>query len=307
MRSLFLYFLFSFSLAILLVSCNDDEEETPTAVSGPDSLGLAYSTTDKSATALFNDFKTAVNGNANLTVIAEVDHSANAASVNESLPFTRTLIFGNPNLGTPLMQANIVAGLDLPQKFITYEDSMGTVFGAYNSTEYLAKRHGVGSVSTIPMITGALDNLTNTASGMSITINSSDDVSLNEGIVQRTSNNDFTTTVEKIKTAINNNSALRLVAEHNHGLNAEKVNMELDSSKVLIFGNPNLGTPLMRADPAVSIDLPQKMLIYDDGTGQIMIAYNNPTFLTDRHKFLSSNLTLMIAEALANLAAAGGD
>lgn len=76
-------------------------------------------------------------------VVARVDHAANAAGVGESLRPTQLLLLGNPALGTTLIQATQTIGIDLPQKFLAWEDATGQVYLGYNDPAYLAARHGV--------------------------------------------------------------------------------------------------------------------------------------------------------------------
>lgn len=79
-----------------------------------------------------------------LIVVARIDHAANAANADMELRPTQLLIFGNPELGTQLMQRAQTVGIDLPQKFLAWEDADGTVYLSYNDPEYLAARHGIG-------------------------------------------------------------------------------------------------------------------------------------------------------------------
>jgi len=78
-----------------------------------------------------------------LNLIKEIDHAANADSVGEELRPTTLLIFGNPAVGTPLMQSNQTIAIDLPQKFLVWEDECGTVRIGYNDPSYLRKRHRI--------------------------------------------------------------------------------------------------------------------------------------------------------------------
>ena len=100
-----------------------------------------------------------------LNVFATVDHAQNASEVGLELRPTRVVIFGNPNVGTPLMQCQQTIAIDLPQKVLIWEDEQGQVQLAYNDPQYLGGRHrldGCG-VEAIKTITGALNNLTNGA------------------------------------------------------------------------------------------------------------------------------------------------
>jgi uncharacterized protein (DUF302 family) len=95
-----------------------------------------------------------------ISIIAELNHTENAASVDMDLRPTRILMFGNPKLGTPLMQAGQTAGLDLPQKVLVYENAEGEVFIAYNDPAYLAERHTIeGQKKVLNKISGALEKL----------------------------------------------------------------------------------------------------------------------------------------------------
>ncbi|MDJ0619429.1 MAG: DUF302 domain-containing protein [Calothrix sp. MO_192.B10] len=76
-----------------------------------------------------------------LKIIAKVDHAAGAQSVNKELRPTQLIIFGNPAVGTPLMQCNQTTGIDLPQKALIWKDEQGQVWLGYNSPRYLLIRH----------------------------------------------------------------------------------------------------------------------------------------------------------------------
>jgi uncharacterized protein (DUF302 family) len=78
-----------------------------------------------------------------LTLVTTVDHAKNAADAGLDLPPTMLLIFGNPEVGTPLMQASRTVAVDLPQRMLVWEDDDGTVRVTYNDPEYLANRHGI--------------------------------------------------------------------------------------------------------------------------------------------------------------------
>jgi uncharacterized protein (DUF302 family) len=99
-----------------------------------------------------------------LTIFADIDHSAGAKRADLDLRPTRLLIFGNPKLGTPLMQASATAGLDLPQKALAYRDDEGKVWLVYNDPSYLKARHGIeGRDKVLATVTGALGKFTDAA------------------------------------------------------------------------------------------------------------------------------------------------
>jgi|SRR5271156_4225206 len=100
-----------------------------------------------------------------LTIFARVDHAAAAAQVGMPLRPTELLIFGNPKGGTPLMQDQQTAGIDLPVKALAWEDANGKVWLAYNDPAWLAQRHGLGphSAAAIKAMTVGVDEVARSA------------------------------------------------------------------------------------------------------------------------------------------------
>jgi len=99
-------------------------------------------------------------------VFARIDHAAGAKSVGMELRPTQMLMFGNPKLGTPALQAAQSTGLDLPLRVVVYEDADGKVLVAYHAPAELAADHGVPTdAPVLKKMTGALDKLTNKAVG----------------------------------------------------------------------------------------------------------------------------------------------
>jgi len=246
----------------------------------------------------------AINGNPALTLIASVDHQANAANVGLELRPTQVTMFGNPNLGTPLMQINQLAGLDLPQKMLTWTDAAGQSNIAYNSAEYLNGRYGLdGEQAIIDTINNALAGLASTAAGQEITATEVTAPSINEGIRIIESANDFDTTYELLRGAIDSAAPLTIVTELDHSANAANVGLTLRPTRLIIFGNPNLGSPLMQSGQSIAIDLPQKMLVLQKENGNSYVAYNDPEYLATRHGITDQADTInTISGALSGLA-----
>jgi uncharacterized protein (DUF302 family) len=84
---------------------------------------------------------------AGLTIFARVDHAQGAASVGLPLRPTRLLLFGQARGGTPLMQEQQTAGIDLPLKALAWTDENGQTWLSYNDPEWIASRHGLGPAS----------------------------------------------------------------------------------------------------------------------------------------------------------------
>jgi uncharacterized protein (DUF302 family) len=76
---------------------------------------------------------------------------------------------------------------------------------------------------------------------------------------------------------------VKLFAVIDHSGEARKAGLEMRNTKLLVFGNPKAGTPLMIAAPSIAIDLPLKLLVWEDAAGKTWISYNNPAYLQARH------------------------
>jgi uncharacterized protein (DUF302 family) len=100
-----------------------------------------------------------------LTIFKKVDHQAGATSVGQALSPNTVVIFGNPKIGTVLMKENPAVGIDLPLKVHVYENANGKVLISYYSPKYFMDNYGVSESPAIKKMTGALDALTNFASG----------------------------------------------------------------------------------------------------------------------------------------------
>jgi uncharacterized protein (DUF302 family)/uncharacterized membrane protein YidH (DUF202 family) len=104
----------------------------------------------------------------------------------------------------------------------------------------------------------------------------------NRGIVEVPSNHSVDQTVEKLK-AILQAKGVALFALVDHSGEAEKAGMKMRPTKLLIFGSPKAGTPLMLAAPSIAIDLPLKLLVWEDAQGKVWVSYNSLEYLQDRH------------------------
>ncbi len=125
----------------------------------------------------------------------------------------------------------------------------------------------------------------------------------NAGIVTISSNHSVDQTVENLNELLRQ-KGVRLFALIDHSGEAEKVGMRMRPTKLLIFGNPKAGTPLMLASPGIAIDLPLKILVAEDANGRVLVSWNNPAWLQARHHFPENLLqNIAVVEALAAKAA----
>jgi len=116
------------------------------------------------------------------------------------------------------------------------------------------------------------------------------------GLIQVASRYSFEETVRRLKAAFAE-KGMQVFAAIDHSGEAEKVGLKMRPTKVLIFGSPKGGTPLMVAVPSLAIDLPLKALVAEDAEGNVSVTYNDPEYLRARHG--------VPEELIKNLAGAG--
>lgn len=125
--------------------------------------GLVHVKSAHSVAATADKLVTVLN-NKGMTVFDRINHSAGAEKVGQQLPATELVIFGNPKVGTPLMQCARSVAIDLPQKALIWEDESGTVWFSYNSPDYLKARHQIaGCDEVVKKVAGALANFAKAA------------------------------------------------------------------------------------------------------------------------------------------------
>ena len=99
-----------------------------------------------------------------MRVFIRIDHAQGAQTVGQTLRPTEVVVFGNPKVGTPLMQCSQSAAIDLPQKALVWEDEAGQVWLSYNNPDYLAKRHEIkGCGEVLKKVAKALNNFSKAA------------------------------------------------------------------------------------------------------------------------------------------------
>lgn len=122
------------------------------------------------------------------------------------------------------------------------------------------------------------------------------DMAQSNGLIQVGSHHAVDETVRRLMAAFAE-KGLQVFAVIDHRGEAEKVGLKMRATKVLIFGSPKAGTPLMVAAPSLAIDLPLKALVAEDAQGNVSVTYNDPEYLKKRHG--------VPEELIKNLAGAG--
>ena len=257
----------------------DDTKKSPQLSQGI----IAYDSIDNLDTAYAN-LKAIFDKNPSVGIVAEINHSLNARKVDIDLPTTKAIFFGNPNLGTSLIQANPLTGLDLPQKVIYIQNENGINQIIYNDVEYLNQRYALENHKKLSVISNTLKALIERTSGSQNHKSIEFEISKHQGIVTKESNYNFASTLDRLMTILDKKKALKIMATLDHQSNAQKAGIELTPTYLVVFGNPKIGSPLMKTQQSLALDLPQKMLVWEDKSGQAFVSYNDIYFLKERHQ-----------------------
>jgi len=124
-----------------------------------------------------------------------------------------------------------------------------------------------------------------------------------DGITDKPSNHSVEETVDRLKNILQA-KGVTLFALIDHSGEAEKVGMKMPPTKLLIFGSPKAGTPLMLAAPSIALDLPLKILVWEDPQAKVWVSYNRPVYLQKRHNLPQDMVqNIAVVETLAAKAA----
>ncbi|HFD12050.1 MAG TPA: DUF302 domain-containing protein [Crenotrichaceae bacterium] len=222
-----------------------------------------------------------------------VDHSAAAASVDLELGPNQVMFARLPRvLEKQLLRRGKTVGLDLPIKFHVFEEN-GVIKLSVNTLGYLLDRHDLFIRDFSLRFTNRLMRQFGSSEAEE------------HGLITVRSQQSVEETVQALQDAITVNPAARipLVLDYGEGNNRRH---RVPLPVLIVFGNPNVGTPLMQADPRMGIDLPLKFLVWTDFQGRVNITYNDLRFLAGRINLSGVDDRLnAIAGALNNLARAG--
>ncbi len=124
------------------------------------------------------------------------------------------------------------------------------------------------------------------------------------GVISVKSAHDVATTADRLEQALLA-KGMKVFTRIDHAVGAASVGETLRPTQLVLFGNPKVGTPLMKCAPGVAIDLPQKALIWEDAAGAVWLSYNDPAYLVERHDLGEcGGVPGKVAGALANFARA---
>ncbi len=270
-----IYFLI---MSLLILSCTQNQSKTkPTTTSTMQTSEFITVTNEKTVSQLADTLIPQLKEKG-FKIIANIDHAIAAKKVGLELRPTRTIVFGNPKGGTLLMQQDQRIGLDLPLKLMIWEDEAGDTQVSYYNATTLTSRYGITEPQTvIEKVNGALAGFSKNT-----TIKGASVASINDQLITKKSSHTADETFAKLQKVVAS-KGLHTMAIIAHDKAATSVDLELRPTRVLIFGNPKVGTLLMQSNQSIGIDLPLKVLVHQDEKGSVFVSYLDASFLTARH------------------------
>ena len=122
-----------------------------------------------------------------------------------------------------------------------------------------------------------------------------------DGIITVQSSSNVKTTADRMENILKE-KGMTVFNRINHSEGADKVGIKLRDTELIIFGNPKVGSPLIKCQQSVALDLPQKALIWEDEKDQVWISYNAPQYLEKRHNIVGCEQVIAkVTQALAGI------
>jgi uncharacterized protein (DUF302 family)/uncharacterized membrane protein YidH (DUF202 family) len=202
------------------------------------------------------------------------------------------------NIYAGVHHLHLVRELDRGDTFHSHPTTQAVAFTFILALVGLAMAIYLISIRSSPHTQPASTSTNTSETTMTLTPDKTD-----QGITAIPSNHSVDETVDQLK-AILQSKGVTLFALVDHSGEAEKVGLKMLPTKLLIFGSPKAGTPLMLAAPSIAIDLPLKILVSEDTAGKVWISWNTPAYLQQRHGLPDDLLqNIAIVQTLATKAA----
>ncbi|WP_281616384.1 DUF302 domain-containing protein [Flammeovirga sp. SubArs3] len=208
--------------------------------------------------------------------VVVIDHSRLAQKAGVEMTPSIVNIFSNPKVNTALLQEDILVGLDLPYKVLSYaEPSQDAPNVAYADAEFIKKRYEIESKS-LKEYDKDLEKVTKHISKDIISKVNTDAVNKHYGIIKINSKYSYEETINKLKEAVLAQGDTQWFSEIDFQKDAQERGISLTESKLLLFGGPAPGGKAMGQFPKLGLDaFCQKVLVYVDDQGNTNIAFND--------------------------------
>lgn len=212
----------------------------------------------------------------NMHKVAILDHHRMAQEVGVYMPPAVACMFSEPRIEIPLIEFDPLIALDFPFKVLSYsEPDTAEAYLAFTSSQFIAQRHGID-----PYILNdyekKMNQLLSSSKSYAIIADTEFSVDSSFGIVQMTSDFSLDSTISRLKSTVLSQGDTRWFADIEYHKEAARLGKNIKPVTLLLFGGPGPGGKAMMNSPRIGLDaFCQKLLVYEDDKGQILIAFND--------------------------------
>jgi uncharacterized protein (DUF302 family) len=243
---------------------------------------------------------------AELDEVLEIDHARLAAQAGASMPPARVLLISDAEIVSRLLDGHPRAGLDLPFRVLAYEGTDGPAV-AYTDDAFLRVRHGLDNAEALAAFDRALDGVLARIEVPTQAV-PVEGLTRDQGIVELVSDHGYRDTIDRLKQAVMGQDDTVWFGEINYAAEAREVGRKLQPATLLLFGGPAPGGVAMAEYPRLGLDaFCQKLLVYEDDSGQVRVLFNSIAALAQLHygeaakphRMLDKRLSETFAAAIA--------
>lgn len=240
-----------------------------------------------------------LNTNIQDSYVLNLDHHKMAKEEGVYTPPSIATIFSDPKINTELIKLNPLIGIDLPFKVLCYtEPDTSSVSVAFTSARFIAKRHGLEE-SDLGNYESQLIKTLQCLPSEKVSPTKLDSVGLGYGIISIQSEFDFTQTVNNLRAIVEAQNDTRWFGEIDFQKDAKALEIDINPATLLLFGGPAPGGKAMMTTPKIGLDaFCQKVLVYEQNKGEVMIAFNDIITFSELYYGLSTKPQTMINQRL---------
>lgn len=275
-------FILSALVVALFISCSSDNR----VLTYPNTPGLAYADSDFEFKDTYSALRAKIQ-QSDYQIYEEIDFKQYAESYRRRSREAKMILFSNPTLETLLIQDTPEIGIEFPSRMLTFEDRDRYVLVAYNNIEYLSRMYNLSNIGAIQNMESSMSQITSKVSGNMTLKNETAFAGINTITVS--SNLSFNQVFNYLRNAIADNPEMNLLADVDHQLNALSVGMNIRANRVLLFTTGELEANMVDRHQLSAIDLPLRILVWEDENNRVKVSYTNLNTIKDRHQ-MDSNI-----------------
>lgn len=301
----------SIALAVLffsfVTSCKDSTEKKDISkIDENISQGLVFAQT-KDIDQSVEKLKSFIKNDETLTISTEFNHSKNAENAGLELTQNEVYFIDNPRYSIPLIEENSLTALEFPMRIGFYEIN-DEKFSVARSQDYFIQRYNLTNSAALRSIETISETFIKQSTGADFTQTSPIDSLDTNGIKSLVSKKKYEETLESILSGLENNEDITLIESKNFTEEASEIGFNIKPLHLFVFGNPKVGTELMKQNPNFSIDLPLKVLVEENEDNEVLVHFQDLSFTAKLHgeefendlpKRITNNLNEMLTKAIS--------